>query len=696
LPTGLAHRKFVVEPGAAASQLAGRGIMSANFLSREISPYLLQHKDNPVHWRPWGPEALAEAQSRNKPILLSVGYAACHWCHVMAHESFEDEDTAALMNRGFVNIKVDREERPDVDAIYQTALALIGEHGGWPLTMFLTPSGEPFWGGTYFPPEPRFGRAAFRDVLARVIEVYRTAPDKVAENAAALKSALQSLSTPRRGAGIAPGLLGQAATVVLRAIDPVFGGIGRAPKFPQPSLLELLWRGFKATGNPALRHAVMLSLERMAMGGIYDHLGGGFARYATDSEWLVPHFEKMLYDNAQLVSLIALVWPDSKDPLLAARAAETVDFVLRDMRAEGGFASSYDADSEGHEGKFYIWSEDEIDRLLGADAEAFKSAYDVTGAGNWEGVNILRRVAAYGADPALEDGLARCRKILWEAREHRVKPGRDDKVLCDWNGLMIQALANAGAVFDRPEWIAAAREAFDFIVAKLSDGPRLRHSYRLGEARHPATLDDYAAMSGAALALFESTGDKDCLAHAEAWAGVADRHFWDAGAGGYFLSADDTKDLITRTKTAMDSAMPSGNGMMALVLARLYHLTGGREYRLRAQALIAAFSGEIPENFHSMPGLLAADDLLANGIEVVILGRRGQEDTGTLLRAVYDRSLPNRVVQVLGPAVELPAGHPAFGRRQLDGQATAYVCRGQTCSLPVTAPAALAALLNTR
>ncbi|HEY4636512.1 MAG TPA: thioredoxin domain-containing protein, partial [Rhodospirillales bacterium] len=398
--------------------------MSHNVLTRETSPYLLQHKDNPVHWHPWGPEALAEAKAENKPILLSVGYAACHWCHVMAHESFEDPDTAALMNRGFVNIKVDREERPDLDVIYQAALALIGEQGGWPLTMFLTPGGEPFWGGTYFPPEPRFGRPGFRDLLSKVLEVYRSSPDKVAANAASLKSALQSLSRPRAGGAVPPEFLGRAATALMPAVDPVNGGIGQAPKFPQPALLELVWRGFKQTQNRELSQAVMLTLERMSLGGIYDHLGGGYARYSTDPEWLVPHFEKMLYDNAQLIALMTLAWPETKSPLLAARVAETVDWALRDMRvAGGGFASSYDADSEGHEGRFYVWPHDEIDRVLGPDAGAFKSAYDVTEDGNWEGTNILRRMIPYPAAPALEEKLAKCRADLWRAREARVKPG---------------------------------------------------------------------------------------------------------------------------------------------------------------------------------------------------------------------------------------------------------------------------------
>jgi len=671
--------------------------MTANLLDRETSPYLLQHKDNPVHWRPWGVDALAEAKAGNKPILLSVGYAACHWCHVMAHESFEDEETAAVMNGGFVNIKVDREERPDVDAIYQAALALIGEQGGWPLTMFLTPAGQPFWGGTYFPPTARYGRPGFRELLAKVLEVFHGAPDKVAENAASLTTALQSLSRPRGGGGLPGDFAARSASALLPAVDPVHGGIGQAPKFPQPSLLELLWRGFKATQNPALSHAAMLTLERMSMGGIYDHLGGGYARYSTDTEWLVPHFEKMLYDNAQLVSLMTLVWPETKSPLLAARVGDTVGWALREMRVEGGaFASSYDADSEGHEGKFYVWSQPEIERVLGADADAFKSAYEVSAGGNWEGTNILRRKIPYPADALLEEKLARQRAALFRARETRVKPGWDDKVLTDWNGLMIEALANAGLTFAKPQWVDAARAAFDFVTARLGDGARLRHSWRKGEAKHPATLDDYAAMIRGALALFEATGDMRFRERAETWVEIAERHFRDAQAGGYFLTADDTRDLIARTKTATDGALPSGNGMMAQALARLFHLTANDIYRQRAQATIAAFSGEIAANFYSFPSLIAANDLLANAIEIVIIGKREAADTKALLRAVLDLSLPNRVLQIVSAGAELPAGHPAFGRGQVENRATAYVCRNQTCSLPATDAGALASGLAAR
>ncbi|MFQ5959315.1 MAG: thioredoxin domain-containing protein, partial [Alphaproteobacteria bacterium] len=410
--------------------------MSRNRLGGETSPYLLQHRDNPVHWQPWDERAFAEAKRHDKPVLLSIGYAACHWCHVMAHESFEDAQTAALMNELFVNIKVDREERPDLDAIYQTALALLGQHGGWPLTMFLTPEGEPFWGGTYFPPSGRYGRPGFQDVLRAVHKVYTSEPEKVEKNRAALVEALQALSRKEAGGAIPLALGDQVAELLLQEVDPVWGGIGGAPKFPQTMVLELLWRAYKRGAGAAMRDAVLLSARRICEGGIYDHLGGGFARYAVDERWLVPHFEKMLYDNALILELLAHLWQETGDALFKNRTEETVAWVLREMAApDGGFASAYDADSEGEEGRFYTWSADEIDRLLGPDAAAFKAVYDVGAQGNWEGRNILHRNAA-PADAAIDEAqLAAMRAVLFRARAERVPPACDDKVLADWNGL---------------------------------------------------------------------------------------------------------------------------------------------------------------------------------------------------------------------------------------------------------------------
>jgi uncharacterized protein YyaL (SSP411 family) len=673
--------------------------MDRNALANETSPYLLQHKDNPVHWQAWSADVLAAAKAADKPILLSIGYAACHWCHVMAHECFENPEIAALMNQLFVNIKVDREERPDLDSIYQHALALLGEQGGWPLTMFLTPDGEPFWGGTYFPPTPRWGRPAFPEVLRAIHNAYRNDRDKVATNVGALKEALGRLSAPQAGDGISIALTDRIAERFVREVDPFNGGVGDAPKFPQPGLFELLWRAWKRTRQEPFRHAVLLTLDHLSQGGIYDHVGGGYARYSVDARWLVPHFEKMLYDNAQLIDLLTLVWQDTNRGLYAMRVAETVDWATREMlTAEGAFASSLDADSEHEEGKFYVWSAAEIERLLGEHAPRFGEFYDVSAGGNWEGHVILNRLRHIElADPATEAELSACRAILFHAREERVHPALDDKVLADWNGLMIAALANAAVVFERPDWLDLAKDAFAFVAEEMSDSEgRLFHSWRAGQKRHAAVLDDYAAMSRAALALLEATGDDAYRARAEAWVAIADAHYWDAAGGAYFFTADDTEALITRTKTAQDNPNPSGNGVMIGVLARLFLLTGKSDYRARAERIAAAFAGELQRQIFGFAALVNGNELLQRALQIVIRGRRGDADTDALLRAVAGVSLPNKVLSVVAPDAPLPADHPAAGKGQIEGRATAYVCEGPVCSLPLTDPAALAADLAGR
>lgn len=671
---------------------------AANLLGRETSPYLLQHKDNPVHWMPWGTEAFDRARAENKPILLSVGYAACHWCHVMAHESFEDPAIAGLMNELFVNIKVDREERPDVDQIYQSALALLGQHGGWPLTMFLTPEGEPFWGGTYFPPTARYGRPGFAEVLRGVAQTYRAEPEKVTRNVTALKDALGKLAENRSAGGIDVAVIDHIAERLVREVDPVHGGIGSAPKFPQVPIFELFWRAWQRTGRQPYRDAVLNTLAHMSQGGIYDHLGGGFARYSVDEQWLVPHFEKMLYDNAELLDLLTLVWQETREPLFEARIRETVGWLLREMIADGGaFAATLDADSEGEEGLFYVWNAPEVDHLLGPDAALFNRVYGVTPQGNWEGATILNRLGSIEPlDAESEAKLAEARAILWREREQRVRPGWDDKVLADWNGLMIAALAHAGLAFDEPTWMAAADRAFAFVRDRMSVDGRLRHSWRAGQLKHAATLDDYAHMARAALALHEATGNPDTLDQARAWVTVLDRHYWDAASGGYFYTADDARDLIVRTKTAHDSAIPSGNGTMLAVLATLYHRTGEDAYRERADALVSAFSGELGRNFFPLPTFLNAVELLQNAQQIVIVGDPQGEDTAALRRAVLGRSLPNRILTLVPPGVRLPAAHPAHGKGMQGGTATAYVCVGMTCSPPVTDPAALTDTLARR
>ena len=671
--------------------------MDRNRLGEETSPYLLQHKDNPVHWQPWSEATLAAAKAEDKPILLSVGYAACHWCHVMAHESFENPQIAEKMNELFVNIKVDREERPDLDAIYQHALALMGEQGGWPLTMFLTPDGEPFWGGTYFPPEQRWGRPGFAQVLDAISNAYAQKRDDVAKNVTTLREALQKLGQPERGGKIGTELLDRVAERLLRETDQLHGGIGTAPKFPQTGVLELLWRAWRRTGQAPYRDAVVKALDAMCQGGIYDHLGGGFARYSTDARWLVPHFEKMLYDNAELVDLMTLVWQETKSPLYRERIAETLGWVRREMvTPPGGFASSLDADSEHEEGKFYVWSEAGISQVLGERALLFKRFYDVTPEGNWEEKNILNRSNAPGrADEETERELAACRALLMQARHQRVRPGWDDKVLADWNGLMIAAMANAAVIFERPEWLETARQAFEFIRREMTtaDG-RLLHSWRDGRARHPANVDDYANLARAALALHEATGDENFLAQVREWVGTLDRYYWDEAGSGYFFAAKDTEGLIARAKTAADAAVPAGNGTLVGVLTRLAILTGDDTYRRRAEGIVETFSGEVARNFFPLATLLNNAELLEKPLQVVLIGRKDDPTFLSLRHASYAVSLANRVTLSLAPGSSLPVSHPASGKGLIDSKPAAYVCEGPVCSLPITNPESLLETLN--
>jgi uncharacterized protein YyaL (SSP411 family) len=663
-----------------------------NRLAEETSPYLLQHAGNPVEWWPWGAAALAEARARDVPVLLSVGYAACHWCHVMAHESFENPAIAAVMNRLFVNIKVDREERPDVDQIYMAALHALGEQGGWPLTMFLTPEGAPFWGGTYFPPEPRYGRPGFVQMLEAVAETYRAKGEAVAQNTNALLAVLRQR---RRGDPVAldAGVLDTAAERLFTVMDPRHGGLQGAPKFPNSSVLELLWRASRRTGREDYRAIVASSLERISNGGIYDHLGGGFARYSVDHRWLVPHFEKMLYDNAQLVAMLTLAYVATGEAGFRRRIEETVGWLTREMIAEdGAFAASLDADSEGEEGKFYVWTPAEIAEVLGDDdAARLCEAYDVTEGGNFEGHSILNRLATGFPADAEEAALAPLRARLLAARAARVPPGRDDKVLADWNGLMIAALAEAGAALDRPDWIALAERAFDRIVALLGRGDRLGHSARAGRSTFPGLSTDYGAMIRAALALRQATGDEGYLARATAWMAALEAHHWVAAEGAYALAADDSDDLIVRMATAVDEATPSGNALAADALVRLWLITGEDDYRARADALFAGFASEVMANAFGHAALMNALDGRLSAEQVVVVAPTA-EAAAPLADVVRHAPFPGRVLTVTDGA-DLPAGHPAAGKTAVDGRAAAYVCRGATCSLPLTDPRTLAEAL---
>jgi uncharacterized protein YyaL (SSP411 family) len=669
-----------------------------NRLAHETSPYLLQHKSNPVDWWPWGPAALTEAKRSNKPILLSVGYAACHWCHVMAHESFEDAATAQVMNELFVNIKVDREERPDIDQIYMSALHLLGERGGWPMTMFLTPDGEPFWGGTYFPRTSQYGRPGFVDVLRNVARIFHEEPKSVEQNRSALMARLAESTRPPGRVTIGPAELDRAAAQIGGMIDPTHGGLRGAPKFPQAMILEFLWRAGLRTGEARYFAAVELTLEHICEGGIYDHLGGGFSRYSVDEHWLVPHFEKMLYDNALLLELLALAHQRSGRELFRTRARETVGWLTREMTLpEGAFCASLDADSEGEEGKFYVWSRAELDDVLGReDAALFAARYDVTPDGNFEGHNIINRLkdlprSKDNDNTAEEARLLPLRQKLLAARSHRVRPGLDDKVLADWNGLMIAALVNAGVILEEPSWLQIAARAFLFVDSKMGRGDRLGHSWRDGRLLFPGLASDHANMIRAALALHEATGEGDYLERALAWQAALDRHYANPDTGGYYLTANDAEGLVVRPNSTADEATPNPNAIAAQNLVRLALHTGRDAWRGQADKL---FDGLLPianENLFMHVGLLNALDLRLRAAEIVVVGSGPQ--TADLLAAALKAPFLDRVVLRAPTPDALPEWHPAQDKIRGAPGAAAFVCVAETCSLPVANRAQLAKTL---
>ena len=667
---------------------------TANRLAQETSPYLLQHKDNPVAWRAWGPEALAEAKRANKPILLSVGYAACHWCHVMAHESFEDDATAQVMNELFVNIKVDREERPDIDQIYMAALHHLGEHGGWPLTMFLTPDGEPIWGGTYFPKSTRYGKPAFVDVLREVSRLFREEPQKIEHNRAALMERLAGKARPPGIVTLGKAELDNAARQLGGVIDPVNGGTRGAPKFPQTALFELLWRAGLRSGEARYFGAVDITLHHICEGGIYDHLGGGFSRYSVDERWLVPHFEKMLYDNAQLLELLAIAHQRTGKALYRQRATETVAWLQREMMTAGGaFSASLDADSEGEEGKFYVWSLAEIIDSLGTDdGEFFARHYDVTQGGNFEGHNILNRLNHQERSEADEVRLTALREKLLAVRAKRVRPGLDDKVLADWNGMMIAAMTNAGLIFGETAWLDIAAKAFDVVARSMTKADRLGHSWRDGQLKFPGLASDFAAMIRAALALYEATGRKLYLDQALNWQRALDRDYADAKTGTYYLTAADAEGLVIRPASTSDDATPNHNAVAAQNLIRLATLAGDDQWREKADKLIGAIAPEAIENLYMHMALLNAVDLRLRAAEIVVTGEGPR--AGELLDAA--RRLPplDRIVFHAVSADTLPQHHPARDKIAAVSAPSAFVCVGETCSLPVADPAALIAAVN--
>jgi uncharacterized protein YyaL (SSP411 family) len=685
----------------------------ANRLAGETSPYLLQHAHNPVDWYPWGPEAIERAKAEGKPIFLSVGYSACHWCHVMEHECFEDPEIAALMNTLFVNIKVDREERPDLDQIYMAAVQAFNDgHGGWPMSVFLTPGLKPFYGGTYFPPRDSRGMPGFPRVLRELEKAWRERREDVDRIADGMTERLQAggQAVPSEGE-LSASLLDQAARALARSFDPRDGGFGSAPKFPHPMDLRLLLRQHARTGDAHALHMVRQTLDKMARGGIYDHLGGGFARYSTDARWLVPHFEKMLYDNALLASTYLEAYQATGDAEYARVARETLDYVLGRMTGpEGGIYSTEDADSEGEEGKFYVWTLDELRAVLGPErGKTFAYVYDVTAAGNWEGKNILNlpRTIAQAAkligrdEGELRAGLDADRAKLLAARDRRVPPGKDTKVLTSWNGLMIGPLAEGGRVLKDDRYIEAARKAAGFLLDRLrgKDG-RLLHSYKDGQSKFNGYLDDYANLIDGLTRLFEATGEARWVESALDLGRVMIAEFADAEHGGFFYTGQSHEELIARQRDAFDNATPSGNAMAATALLRLAALTGRDDLHEAGRATLQS-ARLVMEQVPLAAGqsLIALDLLLATAREFAVIDGDDPGEFRAVLEAIYARFLPHKVVapaptpptEDLSRIVPLLADRPAR-----HGRATTYICERFTCREPVVGVAGLEAALGDR
>jgi uncharacterized protein YyaL (SSP411 family) len=679
-----------------------------NRLAGESSPYLLQHAHNPVDWQPWDDEALARSRTEDKPILLSIGYSACHWCHVMERESFENEEIARLMNENFVNIKVDREERPDLDQIYMNAVQMMTGHGGWPLTIFLTPDLIPFFGGTYFPPEDRHNIPGFPRVLLGVAQAYRSDPQAVTQTASSVLGELRRMSGSRESnSALTSQLLDNTVRALSRSYDPRHGGFGGAPKFPAPMSLEFLLRAHARTGDEDALRMVVDTCRKMAEGGIYDQLGGGFHRYSTDARWLVPHFEKMLYDNAQLSRLYLRVWQATKDDFFRRAAEETLAYVVREMTdANGGFYSTQDADSEGVEGKFFVWSREEIARLLGeSDAVLFSAYYDVTDAGNFEGENILNvprpiETVARESNVAVEsvrEIVERGRRALFEARERRVKPARDEKMIAAWNGMMLVSFAEAAASLERDDFREVAERNAHFILNSLREGSTLLHVCKDGRAKHHAFLDDYACVASGLLALYETTGTLRWLEESLALAERMIEEFWDDEDGGFFYTSASGEKLIVRHKDFFDNATPSGNSVAANLLLRLARLTENESYARKA-ITVFRLTRDAAERYPSAFGCLlgALDFHLSTPKEIVIVGNGNDAQTRALRREVWSRFLPNKVVAETSDGDEEAAKVVPLLRERvaLDGRPTAYVCEHYTCLQPVTDPRALAAQLD--
>ncbi|MBZ9920429.1 MULTISPECIES: thioredoxin domain-containing protein [unclassified Mesorhizobium] len=666
-----------------------------NLLADEASPYLQQHSGNPVHWRAWSPASLDEARALDRPILLSIGYAACHWCHVMAHESFENDDVAAVMNRLFVNIKVDREERPDIDQIYMAALSSMGEQGGWPLTMFLTPDGKPFWGGTYFPREPRYGRPGFIQVMEAIDKAWREKRGSLNQSADGLTSHVETrLAGAHARTALDPDTLAALARGIDGMIDKDLGGLRGAPKFPNAPFMQTLWLSWLRDGNAGHRDDVLLSLERMLAGGIYDHVGGGLSRYSTDAQWLVPHFEKMLYDNAQLIRFCNWAHAAGGKDLFRVRIEETVDWLLREMGVDGGaFAASLDADSEGEEGLFYTWSREEIEAALGDDSPLFFNHFTLSSPPGWEGKPVVHQTPAQqGQGIAEQPLLAALKARLLAVRERRVRPGRDGKVLADWNGQMIAALAEAGRSLARQDWIDAAKTAFDQI-ASAAEGGRLPHSMLGAKKLFPALSSDYTSMTNAAIALFEATGDWSYADRARQFVEQLDRWHADADGTGYYLTASDSTDVPIRIRGDVDEAIASATGQVIEALVRLAALTGDLDLQEKATKVAEHAAGRAAHQAYGQAGIVNASALAIEPLKLVLVDDLANP---TLVPVANRNPDPRRVDIVVAIGTQANRTLLPGGILPPADRPGAWLCTGQVCLPAVSDPDELEGLLRRR
>ena len=668
-----------------------------NRLAHESSPYLLAHKDNLVDWYSWGPEALAASSAQNKPIFLSIGYSACHWCDVMAEESFNDPDIAQILNANFINILVDREERPDVDQCYQGAANVMGHPGGWPLSMFLAPNRVPFLAGTYFPKEERAGQAPpFRALLDNLLRMLKDEQDQIASVTETILAQLTNLWQRDMRGPIGQDFLDSGAVRIAQRFDIFFGGVtGQAPKFPSVTHLELLLRSFLRTNMGQFMQLGAQTLDNILLGGLWDHVGGGFFRYTLDERWLIPHFEKTLIDSALILDLMTGFWRFNHNKLCDERIPQTINFLLRDMRSGAAFATTLD---DGEQGAYYLWSEPEIDAaLMGTFMAKLKTVYGVTRDGNHNGKTLLQRFgspAPYPQPEADEALLARQRELLFKARQQRKAPKRENKILADANGLTIAALANAGGAFENTAWIQAAIEAFEFVVKEMSEGDRLYHSWIDGKRGAPGFSDDYAQMARAAVVLYEVAGDKRYLDFAKRWTRVLNEHFWDADRGGYCTSADDADPMIVRARVVFDQSAPSANSTMMKVLTCLLMATGDTAYADRTNALIAAFAGEAQRAFMSLPSYFSGLEFAASMMQLVVIGPPNSAKTHELIAAILGAPLPNRFLTVMAPGDAFPQNHPMFGRQMQNGQPTAYLCQRGQVSSPITNAVTLTQMLQ--